>query len=148
MSRWLVGLSILAALMCASGAGAQTHRGTLRGTVIDATTERPIAFATILLADGDAVTMSDSAGRFVFASIPEGLYAVRVRRLGVQPDDRVNVRVTRDKTTLLALALTRAPVRLASTHVDDARQLGRDVDAPVGHFTYSADEIRRTPGAA
>ena len=148
MSRWPVILSMVALPALALGVGAQTHRGALRGTVVDATTERPIAAATVLLGDSLGMTGTDSAGRFLFASVEEGLYTVHVRRLGFHPDERVNVRVTRDKTTLLAIMLTRAPVRLATTLVDDTQRLGRDADAPAGHFTYTADEIRRTPGAA
>src|SRR5437868_1109566 len=128
MSRWLLTLSVLAVPALALGVGAQSHHGALRGTVVDATTERPISAATIFLGDSLGVAMSDSAGQFVFASIAEGLYTLRVRRLGFHPDERVNVRVTRDKTTLLALMLTRAPVRLATTHVDDTQPLGRDAD--------------------
>src|SRR5262249_25090670 len=30
----------------------------------------------------------------------------------------------------------------------EVEALGRDVDAPVGHFDYTGEEIRRTPGAA
>ena len=148
MPRWPISLSIVAVPALALGVGAQTHRGDLRGTVVDATTERPIAAATILLGDSLGITSTDSAGRFLFTSVEEGLYTLRARRLGFHPDEQVNVRVTRDKTTIVTFMLTHAPVRLATTHVDDTQPLGRDADAPVGHFTYSADEIRRTPGAA
>src|SRR5438309_6721733 len=88
MSTRPLALSILALPVLALGVGAQSHHGALRGTVVDATTERPISAATVFLGDSLGVAMSDSAGQFVFASIAEGLYTVRVRRLGFHPDER------------------------------------------------------------
>lgn len=135
--------------MILSGAGPLRAQqvGAIRGAVLSATTERPVSGATIAIENSTRVATTDSAGAFRLGGLPEGLYALRVRRFGFAPDNRVNVRVTRDKTTIVEFRLADAPVQLAATRAE-ATPLGRDADAPVGRFDYTADEIRRTPGSA
>jgi hypothetical protein len=119
--------------------------GTLRATVVDGATFRTIAGAIVTVepAVASATTDGDGVAR---AAIPEGLFAVSVRRLGFAAARQVNVRIVRGKTTMLEFHLSPVAVALDTTTVTSG-PFPRDPDQPASRFSYTADEIRRTPGA-
>ncbi|MGE5098681.1 MAG: TonB-dependent receptor, partial [Deltaproteobacteria bacterium] len=138
-------------LFCLSGLltspAAAQDPGALRGTVVEAATLRPINGVDIRIEGVTRNVITDSAGVFRVSALHEGLYVVSARRLGYTAARQVNVRVTRGKTTMVEFALEPVAVRLDAARVE-AAPITRDPEAPVGRFDYSAEEIRRTPGAA
>jgi hypothetical protein len=120
--------------------------GSLHITIVDGASQRPIV-GVLASADSGSSVASDSAGVVRFGELNEGLHTITVRSIGYVPARQVNVRVTRDKVTIVAFQLDRAPVTLAAVPVT-AEAFPRDPEQSVGRFTYTADEIRRTPGAA
>jgi carboxypeptidase family protein/TonB-dependent receptor-like protein len=144
--RFLLLSLVAASPVCVRCALAQ-EVGTLRVVVIDASTQRPLSSATVIVQARSRTTASDSLGVARIGELPEGLYVVVVRHIGYVPAREVNVRVTRGKVTILSAQLGRAAQQLDVIGVT-AEAFPKEADQDVSHFTYTADEIRRTPGAA
>jgi hypothetical protein len=145
-------LATCAFILCSASAlatspAAAQDSGAVRGTVVEAATLRPIRGVDIRIEGVLRDITTDSSGTFRVSALPEGLYIVSARRFGYSAVRQVNVRVTRGKTTMLEFALEPVAIRLDAARVD-ATSIARDPEAPVGRFDYSAEEIRRTPGAA
>lgn len=62
-----------------------TEAQDLVGTVVDAITERGVARAVVTLQPMGVRALSDEAGRFVFADLPEGAYAFGAEAPGYRP---------------------------------------------------------------
>ena len=94
------GLLLLSILL---SQGPQTQRGTLRGTVIDITTKKPIQNVSIQMLNSKLRTKTDPNGEFSFESIPVGIYDFRVssedyatilyRGFSVRPDSVLTINV-------------------------------------------------------
>lgn len=90
MWRWSHALTVtnaLAAVLLAL-AGASDRglaQGSVAGRIRAADTHSPVAGAIVSLAGSDGGTQSDEQGRFVLASVSEGVHALLVRRLGYLP---------------------------------------------------------------
>lgn len=121
--------------------------GSLRGTVVEAASQRPVEGAVLTIESMQASATTDSTGLARIARVAEGLYAVSVHRLGYAPSRQVNVRITRGKTTMVLFQLEPVPVALSVTTIA-SDPFPRDPEQSVSHFSYTADEIRRTPGSA
>src|SRR3954463_2673540 len=104
MRRSLPSGATLALLVVPAILGAQ-QLGAIRGTVIDTRTRRPVPNVTVDLDMAARIAISDSDGAFRFTMIPEGLHNISARRLGFVADREVNIRVVRDKTTIVDIAL-------------------------------------------
>jgi hypothetical protein len=141
---WLVFLVSIAAPVCRVSRAQDV--GTVRGTVVDAG-QRPIEGATLTIESARMSATTDSTGVARLTHVAEGLYAISVRRLGYAASRQVNVRVTRGKTTMAQFQLEAVSVALATTTIA-GDPFPRDPDQGVSRFSYTAEEIRRTPGAA
>jgi len=87
---------------------------TIRGRVIDSTS-RPISFVQVQMSPGDRRVVSDQNGEFVIASIQDGEYQLRIRRIGFEPT-QVTVRVPRDASPLV-ITMTALPRVLDSVRI-------------------------------
>jgi len=105
--------SFLLVALTATGLRAQGPN-TLRGRVIDSTS-RPISFVQVQMSPGDRRVVSDQNGEFVIASIEDGEYQLRVRRIGFEPI-QVTVRLPRDESPLV-ITMTALPRVLDSVRI-------------------------------
>ncbi len=83
--RWTSALRTLGACValtcaCALLAAAQTT-GTVKGTVSDAATQRPLDGALISVVGTDLGTLTNAAGQYQF-NVPLGQVILRIRRVG------------------------------------------------------------------
>ncbi|WP_158022790.1 carboxypeptidase-like regulatory domain-containing protein [Hymenobacter coccineus] len=81
MRLFTVAFLLLAAALGALPARAQL---VLDGQVRDARTQRPLAYASVFLANTTYGTTTDSTGRFALASVPGGHYEIMVSYVGYQ----------------------------------------------------------------
>lgn len=113
------------ALASARGAAAQAAGSTVGGVVTDSLDRAPLAGAVVQLVSADSVgrfgasVTSDSLGRFSFAGVPRGRYALGffhplLDSLGLGPPLR-EVRVDRDGETLRADVAIPGPERMRAT---------------------------------
>jgi hypothetical protein len=119
MSRhWKRTLPLFFALLLTVEAFAQTFRGTLSGTVVDAQ-NAVIANADVLLTNPatDAVLhgKSNAAGEFVFPELAVGLYQLTVSSSGFETNKVENIDIAVSKIQNIKVALT---VGAANTIVD------------------------------
>lgn len=77
-----VSVSLVIVATFAHTADSQASTGTWRGRVVDAATAAPLSAANIELGDSKTRQVTDSAGRFSFASVAPGKHAITVLRLG------------------------------------------------------------------
>jgi Carboxypeptidase regulatory-like domain/TonB dependent receptor len=83
----LLSISLCAVLLHAPGASAQTHRGSVRGTVYDPN-RAVIPGAEITLSNRDTnetrVVVSDADGQYALSSLPPGRYLLGVKATGFE----------------------------------------------------------------
>lgn len=90
------------ALCLASAARSAGAQGSVRGTIIESITARPIRGAVVTL-NGSRVsrsTMSDSAGRYAFADVASGVYALRVAQAAYRSNELGLIVGSKDTITL------------------------------------------------
>ncbi|MDX1548368.1 MAG: carboxypeptidase-like regulatory domain-containing protein, partial [Rhodothermales bacterium] len=86
-------------------AAAPPQLGTLQGIVVDDETGEPLAFAHVLLADGQLGTVANETGRFVLADLLPGTYALTTSYLGYRH------RIDSVYVPPLGMARARVPLR-------------------------------------
>lgn len=118
-------LGLLGITLCwPTHVSAQTHTGTLQGTVegalaretVGAPQRTPLAYAVVSIPEISLERFSDGNGRFLLTGLAPGEHAVVVRRIGYEPF-RTTVRIVGDSTSRLDVRLASLPVRLAALAV-------------------------------
>lgn len=108
--------------------------GTVRGEVVDASTQRPLAGAQVFIPESGQGTLTNSEGRFVLLNVPDGQVSVRVQMLGYQTDTEV-VTVQPGATTNLSFALATEALALDEIVVTGTagqarrREIGNSISA-------------------
>ena len=97
---------------------------TLRGRVLDSVTRAPIVGANIEISQTNLRQVTDSAGRFAFASPPSGQHVLRARHVGYLPG-REDVSIALNDTIEHLLVLGHLPVQLGEVVIS-----GRQVTFP------------------
>jgi TonB-dependent receptor len=160
LSGALFGLFVLSAAIFAPRLHAQT--GSITGTVVDVTTNLPLAGATVSIPQLDRVSLSNANGRFALVGIPTGSREVRVVYLGYTAATRtvsvtaggvqnIEFRLEPDALELEGLvasatrqgqaaALNQQLTSMSISNVVAADQIGRFPDANIG------DAMKRLPG--
>lgn len=110
--------AVVAVLLCrAAPAGAQV----LRGTVVDATNERPVSLAGVRLLDADhnslLVAMTDSLGRYALAVPDSGAYYLVAQRFGYEDMESPLLAVSDARDYALDLELRPEPLGLGEIKV-------------------------------
>lgn len=135
------------ALTVSTGLSAAIESGGIRGVVVEKSNHQPIALANVLL-EGSAIGAStDPGGSFAIKGVDEGVYKIMVTHVGHLPLLVSDVRVVRGKMTVLSLELAEDLIDVGEVSTEAGR-LRDDVQATVSHYTYSREEINRSPGAA
>ena len=122
--------------------------GTIAGRLTEALKEAPVAGATVRVMGQEAVTQSDSSGRFTLRGVRLGIVTIEVRRLGFAPVTKGNIAVSPAKPAEVAVVLRPIDVQLDAVTVrPEAFPAQMAVATPVSTQTYDAEEVRRQPGA-
>jgi hypothetical protein len=79
----------------------------LRGSVVDAATGLPLTGATIVVAGRSDRAVTGADGRFIFPSLPPGLYRLRIARAGYQPAQSDDVALVSGGRVSVTLAVER-----------------------------------------
>lgn len=91
---------------------AQTGQGTIRGTVTDDATQRPIANATVTIAETSAQTSTDANGSFTFRELAAGRYTLRVRAIGFAASQRLVTLTAAQMEATVTITVEKATIRL------------------------------------
>lgn len=123
--------------------------GSIRGRIVDKDTRQPVIGASVVLVENTKLgARTNSEGVFTIRNVPEDLYKIRISSLGYLTFLRSDVRVIRNKATQIEdISLTGTRLQ-ADTAVVTTSLTVDDPIRPVSNYSYSAGEIRRSPGAA
>ena len=126
--------------------GYSQETGTIKGKIIEQITKQPMAGATIVIANIQGGAITDSAGLFTIKNVPEGNYSLTITNVGFQQKVLNDIPVVRAKTYWIEVEL-----------LDDAGKLGEvtvrtfkgehNPMVPVSSYSFSREEIFRSPGA-
>ncbi|MGZ6217268.1 MAG: TonB-dependent receptor domain-containing protein [Vulcanimicrobiaceae bacterium] len=102
-------LALLAALVLSLVPGTVTAgtTGTIRGRVLDASTDSPVAGATVTATSPSqtATTVTDSGGHFSFISLAPDTYSVSAQKTGFDPQSQPGVSVFADQSANVSLTI-------------------------------------------
>ena len=143
--RRVLGLVALLLLSLGGRGEAFGQTGTIRGQVVDATTQETLPGVNVILAGTQRGAATDGEGRFVIDGLPAGTYAVQASFLGYQTATKTDIVVQTSRPTLLLIELRQAPIEVEGVVVQ-ASAFAPASDAPTSVTTLEAEEIRRTPG--
>jgi hypothetical protein len=132
-------------LLPASLLSAQTSTGLITGTVVDASTEAPIANAQVELDGTDRRTLSDERGRFNISGVAPGIWRVQVRAIGYRPVIVPDIAVGSGKPATVVVRLVAAPSDLAAFEVR-ATYFSPAIEGATSTQSLGSEAIRRAPG--
>ena len=145
--RWTSALRTLGACValtcaCAPFVAAQTT-GTVKGTVLDAATQRPLDGAQISVVGTDLGTLTNAAGQYQF-NVPLGQVILRIRRVGYGSSNK-SVTVTPDAPVTADFAMPQVAIGLDAIVVTgtgaatERRKLGNTI------ATIDATQLKTAP---
>src|SRR2546423_4111260 len=139
---WKFLVVVAAALLPLRTAHAQ-GTGTLRGTVVDSTTQQPVGGAQVQLVGTNRVTFTDASGVYRFTGVTAGSATVRVQKIGfAQQTVSANVG---DGATAGADVMLRAVIPTLSQVVVVGYGSSNRSEVTGALTTVSASDIRNTP---
>jgi TonB-dependent SusC/RagA subfamily outer membrane receptor len=104
-------LAVLCLAVLWPGTAAAQIGGTIRGSVIDAATQRPLANARMILVGQNREARTNEQGQYEFRGIDPGQYTVRATFIGYDRGEDV-VSVSTGQIATANFSLARAPVQL------------------------------------
>ncbi|HKR07968.1 MAG TPA: SusC/RagA family TonB-linked outer membrane protein [Gemmatimonadaceae bacterium] len=117
--------------------------GTLRGTVVDSTTQQPVGGAQVQLVGTNRVTFTDASGVYRFTGVTAGSATVRVQKIGfAQQTVSVNLG---DGATAAADVMLRAVIPTLSQVVVVGYGSSNRSEVTGALTTVSASDIKNTP---
>jgi TonB-linked SusC/RagA family outer membrane protein len=117
--------------------------GTVRGTVVDSTSQQPVAGAQVSLVGTNRVTTTDASGVFRFTGVAAGPATIRVQRIGFA-QHTVSVVVTDGVTVAADLAMQPVATTLSQVVVIGYGSSSR-AEVTGALTTVSAADIKNTP---
>ncbi len=130
-----------------SGATEGTTKGSISGIVVDKESKQPIPNVSIQIIGTAVGTATDTDGKFTLKNIEEDVYKLKYSSVGYTQYIETNVRVVRNKTTVVKeIALDEQAVTGDAVEVT-ASVFSSDNVSPVTNYHYTMEEIRRSPGA-
>lgn len=137
-------LVILLALMFADLAG-QSGGGVIRGQVVDATTNEPVPFASVVIWNTTTGAMTDFDGNFLFTGVKPGFVEVRVSSVGYKPYITEAVMVTNNNEVNLTIPLETTVVEVGDVIVRPS-PFRKSLESPVSARIIGIQEIELNPG--
>ena len=139
----LLAMVLLAASPLLAQQRTEPQRVKVAGRVVEATTGKGVAGALVAFPRLDARAVTDAAGRFTFARVPEGTQSVEVSRIGYMG--------VRDDVWLaggdsLFLALLARPVVLEALTVTENRVERRSLEAPYAVRAVGGEQMKFLAG--
>ncbi|MDP3682734.1 MAG: TonB-dependent receptor, partial [Ignavibacteria bacterium] len=124
------------------------NKGTITGKVIDKSTKQPIQYVNVLVVGTKFGSVTDSTGKYTINGIDENIYQLKYSFIGYISHIESEIRVINGKTTTVKeIELSESNLSIDSIIVK-AGYFSRDNETPTTNFSYSREEIRRSPGAA
>ncbi len=122
--------------------------GTISGTVIDKTTQRPIEFCTIALEGTSYGASTDINGAFIITEIPPKTYNVEISYLGYTTKKLFNVVITSGNEYNVTIELEPSVQELGEVVVKASKRTVNvaSVESPLSIQKLTLEEIKANPG--
>jgi hypothetical protein len=122
--------------------------GTVSGTVIDKTTQRPIEFASVALEGTSFGATTDSNGAFIVTEIEPKTYNVEISYLGYTTKKMFNVVITSGNEYTINAELEPSSVALGEVVVKASKRTVNvaSVETPLSVQKLTLEEIKSNPG--
>jgi len=121
-------------------------KGAVKGKIIEQSTKRPLAGATVSIKDYPFSVSTDSSGTFTLSNIPLGNYTLLITNIGFQPKTLTDIPVAPGKAYYLETELLQDAIQLGAVSVRAYRGENNPM-VPVSSFSFSREEIFKSPGA-
>lgn len=127
----------------------QPYQQTLRGTVIDVDSKQPIPGATVLLANENLGTMTDSLGYFKIPNIPLGRHTVIVTLIGYNELVLADIMLTAGKEVVLTIPIKEKVITLSEATVvaSKGKDKVQNEMATVSARSFTVEETERYAGS-
>jgi len=136
-------LLLLSALMFADLQG--QGGGVIRGQVVDATTNEPVPFASVVIWNTTTGAMTDFDGNFLFTGVAPGFVEIRVSSVGYKTYISEAVMVTNSNEVNLTVPLEVTVVEVEDVVVRPS-PFRKSVESPVSARIIGIQEIELNPG--
>ncbi|MBN1397861.1 MAG: TonB-dependent receptor [Bacteroidetes bacterium] len=141
-------LFYLAAVCMLNGLLIAQNAGGISGRIVDNRTNSPIIGANVAILGNTLGSITDSLGRFHIENVAEGIYEIQVSYIGCRSFRKPDILVVRDKTTQIPeIQLIESSIETEGVTIT-AGAFQDNNDIPVSSFSFTKDEIRRSPGSA
>ncbi len=119
--------------------------GVIRGQVVDATTNEPVPFASVVIWNTTTGAMTDFDGNFLFTGVAPGFVEIRVSSVGYKTYISEAVMVTNSNEVNLTVPLEVTVVEVEDVVVRPS-PFRKSVESPVSARIIGIQEIELNPG--
>ncbi len=124
---------------------AQENSGVIRGKVIDASSNEPIPFASVVIWNTTVGAMTDFDGNFLFTGVSPGYVEIRASSVGYKPYVSESVMVTNSNEVNFTIPLEATVVAINDVVVK-ASPFRKKIESPVSARIIGIEEIELNPG--
>jgi len=136
-------LSILFANLIAG----EIRNGAIRGIVVDNSTQQPLPGVSVMLVGTEIGCATDLDGSFYFVNLRPGSYHIRFQMMGYEPQTKLNLAVSPDRTLTLDIGLIQTILDMEGVLVT-ADFFKKAKDAVISDRNVDFTEIINDPGSA
>ena len=122
------------------------QKGTVKGKIVDAKTNKPLEFASVLIQGTTIGSTTDLDGNYIFTGIEPGFKRLVVSLIGYQSTVSPEFQVQGNQTTFIDISVLESAVQLKEVTVRQTVQ-PKKIDSPVSLLTVGVQEIEKTAGA-
>ncbi len=141
----LLGLTFCLHLAVALQVLAQS--GVIRGSVVSAVSNQPVAGASVRVLDTKAGAITRPDGSFEIRGLSPGLYNLEVTSIGYKNQVVFEIEVTNARPALIEVRLEEEAVELEGVEVGPPRFVQKIEESPLSLRSIGTAEIKRSPGA-
>ena len=142
MRVYTILIFLLFAIINISG---QAGGGIIRGRVIDASSNEPVPFASVVIWNTTVGAMTDFDGNFLFTGVKPGYVELRASSVGYKPYVSESVMVTNNNEVNIVITLETTVVSIQDVVVR-ASPFRKMIESPVSARIISIEEIELNPG--
>jgi TonB-linked SusC/RagA family outer membrane protein len=145
-TSWIAALGLAGTLLVSGASPARAQTATVRGTVRDSASQRPLEGAQVSVEGTSTRTSTRADGQYILANVPTGSVTIQVRLIGYSSARRTATLAAGQNVTI------DFDVRSAAISLEDMVVVGygtqRRTEASTATSTVTASEIQNTPIAS
>ena len=122
------------------------QKGIIKGKIVDAKTNLPLEFASILIQGTSIGSTSDLDGNYIFTGIEPGFKHLVVSSVGYETTISAELQVQGNQTTFIDVAVKESAVQLKEVTVRQNFS-AKKIESPISVLTIGVQEIEKTAGA-